>query len=131
MTMTKEQRNAYAKEYYRTHRKEILQALECCSDDGYTCDGCEYFNLDFSDTHYCCDYFLKQDALVIIKRQQAEIEKARAEAIKEFVGRILSYIDVGHLRPPTEICFSDLDVKQIVEKIAKEMVGMDNESKCE
>lgn len=29
---------------------------------------------------------------------------------------LLAYIDVGHLRPPTEICFSELDVKNIVDK---------------
>ena len=74
---------------------------------------------------------LWQQIANIIETQQAEIEKARAEAIKEFADRILNYIDVGHLRPPTEICFSDLDVRQIVEKIAKEMVGAENESKCE
>ena len=54
--------------------KEIIKSLECCAGDGYTCDDCEYFKLDFSDTHYCCDYFLKQDALGLIKGQQAEIE---------------------------------------------------------
>ncbi len=30
--------------------------------------------------------------------------------------KLLDYIDVGHLRSPTEICFSDLDVKNIVDK---------------
>ena len=106
---------------------EIINALEHCAGDGYTCDGCEYFKLDFSDTYYCCDYFLKQDALDLINRQQAEIEKARAKAIKEFADRIIRYIDVGHLRPPTEICLSDLDVKEIVEKIAKEILGTNND----
>lgn len=30
---------------------------------------------------------------------------------------LLSYIDCGHLRSPTELCFSELDLKNIVEKL--------------
>lgn len=97
--------------------KEIIKAFVGCEDNSIMCADCPYGNSDdcLKDAH--------NDIINIINRQQTEIEKARAEAIKEFVDRILSYIDVGHLRPPTEICFSDLDVRQIVEKIANEMVG--------
>ena len=30
--------------------------------------------------------------------------------------RLKSYIDCGHLRPPTEVCFSELDVCNMVDK---------------
>lgn len=139
---------------------EIIKALEHCAGDGYSCTGCAYDKLDYSGDYHCCDYYLKQAALGIINRQQAEIEicsevierqdkeieklnefanerldkfterydrNLKAEAIKEFADRIIKYIDVGHLRPPTEICLSDLDVRQIIEKIAKEMVGIEND----
>lgn len=29
---------------------------------------------------------------------------------------LIEFIDVGHLRPPAEICFSELDVKNLVDK---------------
>lgn len=29
---------------------------------------------------------------------------------------LIEFIDVGHFRPPTEICFSELDVKNLVDK---------------
>lgn len=51
------------------------------------------------------------------------IARARNEAIKEFAERVERYIDVGHLRPPTEICFSELDVVHIIKRIALEMKG--------
>lgn len=100
--------------------KQIIKSLIIHDKGITTCVGCQYTG--YAD---CSDKLLTA-SLDLIKRQQAEIEKARAEAIKEFVDRMLSYIDVGHLRPPTEICFSDLDVRQIVEKIANEMVGTEN-----
>ena len=30
--------------------------------------------------------------------------------------RLKSYIDCGHLRPPTELCFSELDVCNMIDK---------------
>lgn len=30
--------------------------------------------------------------------------------------RLKSYIDCGHLRPPTEVCFSELDVRNMIDK---------------
>ena len=50
-----------------------------------------------------------------------EIEICKSEAIKEFTERIKRYIDVGHLRPPTEICFSELAVIEMIDNLAKRM----------
>ena len=124
---------------------EIIKAFKCITyGEIDKCLRCPY------DVYKECETFVYEDALNLIKRQQAEIdrlttenervktkiykmaidkalaEKARVEAIKEFADRIIGYIDVGRLRPPTEICFSELDVQHIVERIAKEMVGADN-----
>lgn len=92
-----------------------------------------------------------ENALDLITRQQAEIERlknenmakeaeyndmleqrnsveeyletAKSEAVKEFAEKMKRYIDVGHLRPPTEICFSELDVVKMIDKTAEEMLG--------
>lgn len=76
----------------------------------------------------------KEYLQAVIEKQKAEIDRLTKyntdvaykhynDGIKDFAERIISYIDVGHLRPATEICFSELDVQRIVERIAKEMVG--------
>lgn len=92
-----------------------------------------------------------KDILDLIKRQKAEIERlnanyeklqlkyenkvndnkflkrknkeAESEAIKELENRLYSYLGVGHLRPPTEVCFSEIAVKQMIERVIKEMMG--------
>ena len=51
---------------------------------------------------------------------------AKAEAIKEFAERVKRHIDVGHLRSPTEICFSELAVVNMLDNLVKEMVGDSN-----
>ena len=50
-----------------------------------------------------------------------EIEICKSEAIKEFAERFKRYIDVGHLRPPTEICFSELAVIEMIDNLVKRM----------
>ena len=45
------------------------------------------------------------------------INKAKTEAYKEFVEKVKNYIDVGHLRKPTEICFSGLDVVEMLDNL--------------
>ncbi len=55
------------------------------------------------------------------KRLEKTVKAERREAIKEFTERIKRYIDVGHLRPPTEICFSELAVIEMIDNLVKEM----------
>ena len=133
--------------------KEIIKALAIHINGKYNCHGCPYmaYNdcLDKIVTD-SLDLINRQQAEIeicaeVIKRQDKEIDELnkfanerldkfterydrnlKAEAIWDFADRILSYVDCGHLRPPTEICFSDLDVRQIVEKIAKEMICAEN-----
>lgn len=75
--------------------KDIIKALECCVDADAPCTGCQY---DKKEVDYCSDA-LKDDALSLINRQKAEIERLeaykyysvrsiKAEAIKEFAYRL-------------------------------------------
>lgn len=47
---------------------------------------------------------------------------ARTDTVKKMQERVESYIDVGHYRSSTELCFSESDVVNIIRKIAKEML---------
>ena len=89
---------------------EIIRALECCGIHETNCTSCPYF-----EKTYCVD----ADALKLINRQKAEIERLqkdglvlnktfmdfvnqqKAEAIKEFAGmlkaRIREYIFISEL----------------------------------
>ncbi len=53
-------------------KDEIKKALETCSKDE-DCDKCPYCN------HYYCDRALLKDALVLITKQENEIEQLEAE----------------------------------------------------
>ena len=90
---------------------EIVKALECCADLSSDCDNCAYRTNDYTND---CIVIMSKDALDLIKRQKAEINKltyqvnrlkkydeerdirlharltanARAEAIKEFAERL-------------------------------------------
>ena len=50
-----------------------------------------------------------------------------ADTVREMQERLKQYIDVGHYRSPTEICFSELDVANIIDKIAQEMLECKDE----
>lgn len=62
--------------------KEIIKALTIHIKGKYSCNGCPY--ISYND----CSNKILTDSLNLINRQQAEIEKARAEAIKEFADRL-------------------------------------------
>jgi hypothetical protein len=50
------------------------------------------------------------------------LENSKTNTVRKMQERLKQYIDVGHYRPPTEICFSELDVANIIDQIAKEML---------
>lgn len=119
--------------------REIIQALECCKNDfsNSNCLDCPY-NKEKSAK---CITFMIEDALALILRQQAEIERLtinmnafglgmkqekeradtiRAEAIKEFMDRLTNKADlirVNSLDSKWAISQDDLD------RIYEEMVG--------
>lgn len=58
---------------------EIVKALECCKN--LNCSACpKKANLFVTD----CDVKLCEEAIDLINRQQAELKKAKSEAVKEF-----------------------------------------------
>ena len=102
--------------------KEFMKALECCSAEYIACKECPLNGKSF------CERYVIENTFDFINRQQAEIEKARAEAIKEFAGRLGEYIEYRY----NENCdFVPYIRLKDIEKVVYEMVGMDNESKCE
>lgn len=58
--------------------KDIMQALNCCTSKSISCQKCPLLSKSK------CERELIHHSFDLINRQQAEIEKARAEAIKEF-----------------------------------------------
>ncbi len=56
---------------------EIIKALECCCNPcGNDCEECPRFYQDY-DTVIECGFTLMQDALALINRQQAEIDRLK------------------------------------------------------
>ena len=113
---------------------DIIKALECCVYGQDVCKNCHY---NYSDD---CQRTMMIDVLDLNSRQKAEVERLKhrktelqirnqelqhekSEAVKEFAERVKLYIDVGHLRPPTEQCFSELDVDNMIDNLVKEMAG--------
>ena len=116
---------------------EIIQALECCRDNGTSntyCDDCAY------SVYEDCGARQAKDALDLINRQQAEIERlkdiaksalnesinicdsildAKAEAIKEFAKRLKS-LQIGLEISGESLYYVSIDC---IDNLVKEMVG--------
>ena len=63
---------------------EIRKALECCGEDGYGCTGCPRLNAEFGATITSCSAGLATNALDLINRQKAEIERFRKNDSENF-----------------------------------------------
>ena len=120
--------------------KEIIKALECCMVDElkkYTCDECPYKPCG-------CSYALCKDALDLINRQQAELERLtinmnafglgmkrekeradtiRAEAIKEFAEKLKE--DLGIWSFDFTYYADRAEARGYIDNLVKEMVGED------
>lgn len=119
---------------------EIIKALECCIKSSHFGEcfenecpmasekGCRVGNETLYP--YALDLINRQkEEIEVLSQKRANIfeisaayERGRTEAIKEFEERVKRYVDVGHLRSPTEKYFSDLDVVRMIGYIAKEQV---------
>lgn len=111
---------------------EIKKALECCSKSGRLndCDGCPcYDEKEDIQTSECQERIMK-NALDLINRQQAEIDRLKynleavlaeradhAEAIKEFAERVKTafYYEFEELIPSI--------MAEKIDNLVKEMVG--------
>ena len=99
--------------------KEIIEAcVGCCISHRLECEDCIYGNrLD-------CLSDLYADIIALVDRQQAEIEKARAEAIKEFAERLGNYKEYRY----NENCdFVPYVRLSDIEKVVYEMVGAEDD----
>ena len=61
------------------------------------------------------------DVLALAKQLYDAGFRKASDTVKAMQERLKQYIDVGHYRSPTEVCFSELDVANIIDKITKEM----------
>ena len=88
--------------------KEIIQALEICTEGIYICDkDCPYYDVKSDTRTSYCKFELLGDALDLINRQQAENEKMKV--------RIDAF----------DKAFDEVFPPEMIEK-AKEMAGADN-----
>jgi TolA-binding protein len=65
---------------------------------------------------------LQAENEMLLNVKNLNIDKVIADTVRKMQERIKQYIDVGHYRSPTEICFSELDVANIIDRIAQEML---------
>lgn len=118
--------------------KEIIKALECCSNPKTRRGGCSFYGKGSLDT--TCSMVLMGNAFDLINRQQAEIERLQylldeeekkyticakhfyKEVIKEFAERLKTEIDIRptHSKKQNEYVFF------LIDNLVKEMVGDDN-----
>ena len=114
---------------------DIIKALECCANG--KCGECPLFKEDCGDDIIC------KNALDLINRQQCEIVKqkcikqllrediktAKSEAVKECLAKVKNYIKT-HCNPYGKPDFdydTSIKILNFIDKLAKEMVGDDNE----
>lgn len=117
---------------------EIIKALKTCSEIPFNCSDCPYYEIGGCITE------TKIDALDLIRRQQAEIERLkdnkqieiserlekeiRSEAIKEFADRLKEKLsDCRIVNDFIYIGYDTGDALNSIDNLAKEMVGGDNE----
>lgn len=104
---------------------EIIKALECCASSSQVsaCDGCPY-----NRESLICEMLKSRDALDLINRQKAEIERLEKQ-IKE-----LLISEVCELHIPMEIAFRVRKghpvFKEIKSEVVKEFAEKLKEKKC-
>ena len=99
---------------------EIIKGIECCASRTFRCDECCYAPFKFNE----CTPHILNDALDLINRQKAEIERLlqklqqpQTEVIKDFAERL------------KDILLEEYDgddgwaFENILDKLVKEMVG--------
>ena len=134
--------------------KEIIKALECCPKAEMTVDckalgcpvyqkkGCGYvLNCDIDSTTDAIIEGLSKDALDLINRQKAEIERLetnclsmaqtmpnmakaeRAEAVKEFAERLKEYVESYDVTTGYRVTIVQAVEEETIDNLVKEMVG--------
>ena len=122
--------------------KEIIKALEYCTEGIYICDkDCPCYDLKSDTRTAYCKFELLGDALDLINHQQeklkiqanniraflkmddVQVQRIKAEAVEEFAERLKERIaDIGNLSVSEY-----LSVATDIDDLVKEMVGQKNE----
>ena len=61
------------------------------------------------------------NTMIDIYQAQEYVEQAYNKAIDDFAGRLIRYVDCGHLCSPTEMRWSDLSVVEMVKKLSEQL----------
>ncbi len=69
---------------------EIVKALECCIESD--CDNCPW------DEQTACNEYMRQDALNLINRQKAEVERLKAQCENTQIGYNFAKVEVERLK---------------------------------
>lgn len=65
----------------------------------------------------------KDDLLVSSDDIKKVAKHVKEQAIEEFAERVKSFVDCGHLCSPTQLRWSDFNVVEMIDRIAKQMKG--------
>lgn len=92
--------------------EQIIKALECCAtDDGDDCFQCPYCNLFFEPGDGGCVNRCRKDALDLINRQKAEIERTEKELTEYKLRLKMSECTVDEIKSEA--------IKEFAEKLKK------------
>lgn len=107
-------------------KEDIKKALEICTDDYHSCNGCPYYKvIDCSDT-------LRVNARELIVEQESEIERLKAE-VKQAQIDILNkvkekleyctgcYIPNCFESPTDDFAYDEKEVKRIIDELIEEI----------
>ena len=113
---------------------EVIKALECCAFWG-ECTDCPYDDIAYKSSTDNCTYNSTKDALDLINRQKAEIERLeklniiykggvdyfKSEAIKEFAER-LKASQIITQQSKEGCCVYEFD-DELIDNLVEEMCG--------
>ena len=123
---------------------EIIKALECCGNIvDSTCKGCVYHET----YNASCVVRLMRDALDLINRQQAEIERcerlcnslddqmadAKIDTLKHFLGRLKFELGIAFDEPIFDTIIGNI-IESTIDKLLKELTEptkIEHNSLCE
>ena len=114
---------------------DIIKALECCTQQA-GCSGCPFVISDEIKYRggYSCSEALRKNALDLINRQQAEIERLEAQHREMSIGmKVLKKKAIEKFAEKLKNCFAIsgdyLDIINIIDNLVKETTEQANFTK--
>lgn len=110
---------------------DVIEALECCT--GLGCDKCK-FN-DGDPNTLSCEWELKNAAMEVLKRQQAEVERLKTEkdnlirnykecameAVKDFAERLKARVKEATNEKPDGVRVCESEIVGVINEVVAEM----------